>query len=159
MKRISKYTFIVLMITFFWTACGNEKITDGFDFDYFSAIDKESNKMSLMVGSRYFLKTRDLEKYQKKYGSNYKDSLLLPIVISISRNTLREYSAGDIYNYKRQEVEQKIGERVRVTLNSYNIEMINFYISSVKLPDELMRKLEKKHIERLKNNEKGDNKQ
>ena len=129
-------------------ACKNETIDNAFDFDI-ETMDKESNKFYLIGTIRYRLKSRLEKKLQRKYDGHYKDSLFGPVISTISNETLKEYSAGEIYNYKRDEVEQKLREKVRTTFAQYDIELTKFSIWSVKLPDSLMHRLEKEHIERL----------
>ena len=147
MKRFSILAFLILFCSCFWTACSNEKVRSGFSYTFVAA-DKDYNEINLSVRSHYRLAERYLDKLQEKYGSHYNDSLLLPVVISTSQRILKEYSAGEIYNYKRPEIERKVADQIRIALDSYKIEMDDFFISSVQLPDEVMVRFEKEHAER-----------
>jgi len=146
----------LFLLLFFGVACSNETIENAADFE-FETIDKETDKINLIVTIRYRLKSRLGDELSRRYGGHYKDSLLLPIISSISKTVLKDYSAGEIYNYRRREIEQELGEQTKTTFAETNIELTAFLIRSVELSDTLMRKLEKEHLERL-NKEKQDNK-
>jgi regulator of protease activity HflC (stomatin/prohibitin superfamily) len=146
MRHIS--LFLILLVSVFGTGCNNEIIDNAADFE-FETITKETDKINLIVTIRYRLKSRLEKKLSRKYGRHYKDSLLLPAISSISKTVLQDYSAGEIYNYKRDEIEQKLGGQTKTTVAEYNIELTDFLIRSVQLSDSLMRRLEKEHLERL----------
>lgn len=148
---------LILIVSFFGTACDNEKIDNAADFD-FETIDKETNKINLIITIRYRLRSRLEKKLSRKYDGHYKDSLFLPAISSISKKVLKDYSAGEIYNYKRDEIEEKLGEQTKSTFAESDIELTAFLIRSVMLSDTLMRTLEKKHLERLNKKEKQDDK-
>ena len=132
------------------TACDNEIISTGADFE-FETIDKETNKIDLIVTIRYQLKSRLKKKLLTRYGRHYKDSLLLPTISSISRAVLQNYFAGEIYNYKRNEIEQKIREQIKTEFAESDIELSDFLIRSVGLSDTLMARLQKEHVVRFQN--------
>jgi hypothetical protein len=140
--------FLILIVSALGTACDNEIIDNGADFK-FETIDKESNKINLEVTIRYRLKSRTEKQALRKYGRHYKDSLLLPVISSISESILKDYSAGEIYNYKREEIEQKLNVQTKTTFAESDLELTSFFINSVKLSDTLMQRLEKEHIARF----------
>src|SRR4051812_295447 len=92
----------ILVISFLGTACDNEQLDHAANFE-FNTIDKETNQIHLEVTIRYRLKSRLDKRLSKKYGRHYTDSLFLPAILSVSNNVLNDYSAGEIYNYKRDE--------------------------------------------------------
>ena len=139
---------LILIFSALGTACDNEIIDNGADFK-FETIDKESNKINLQVTIRYRLKSRLEKKASRKYGRHYKDSLLLPVISSISEKVLKAYSAGEIYNYKREEIEQKLREHTKRTFAESDLELTSFFINSVELSDTLMLRFEKEHIARF----------
>lgn len=142
MKQIS--FFLILSVSFLWTACNNEILDNGADFK-FATTDREANKINLNVTIRYRLKSRLENKLIRKYGRHYKDSLMLPAISSISRKVLEPYSAGEIYNYKRDEIEQKLGEKTKTAFVEYDIELTDFFLNTVEFPDTtLLRKLGKR---------------
>jgi hypothetical protein len=105
--------------------------------------------MNLLVTIRYKLRSRLDKKLSRKYGRHYRDSLFLPAISSVSRKVLKDYSVGEIYNYKREEIEQKLGEETKTTFAEYEIELTGFFIRSVELADTLLKRLEKEHVARF----------
>jgi len=148
MRHIS--LILILITSFFGTACDNRIIDNGADFE-FETIDKDADKINLTVTIRYRLKSRLEKKLSKRYGRYYKDSLLLPVVSTISEKILTDYSAGEIYNYKRDEIEQKLGGQTKTKLAEVDIELTDFFIRSVKLTDSVMRRFEKEYVTRFQN--------
>jgi SPFH domain / Band 7 family len=142
--------FLIFIVSVFGTACDNEIIDNAADFE-FETIDKETNKINLTVTIRYRLKSRLEKKLSGKYGRHYKDSLLLPAISSISEKILKDYSAGEIYNYKRDEIEQKLGGQTKTTFAEDDIELTDFLIRSVKLSDTVMHRFEKEQVTRFQN--------
>lgn len=148
MRHIS--IILILIISFFGTACDNETIDNAADFK-FETVDNEKNTINLIGTIRYRLKNRLEKKLTRKYGRQYKDSLFIPAISSISSKVLKNYSAGEIYNYKRDEIVQKLDEQTKTTFAEYDIEVTNFSIWSVELPDTLRHRLEKEHVTRFQN--------
>jgi|JI10StandDraft_1071094.scaffolds.fasta_scaffold83514_2 regulator of protease activity HflC (stomatin/prohibitin superfamily) len=155
MRHIS--LLLIIIVSYFGTACDNETVDNAADFE-FETNDKGANALNLTVTIRYRLKNRLEKKLEIKYGRHYKDSLLLPAISTISKKVLGDYSAGEIYNYKRDTIEQKIGGQTRTTFAEYDIEVTDFFIRSVKLPDTLMKMLEEEHLERFNKKDTADNK-
>jgi hypothetical protein len=142
---------LILTISFLWTACDNTTVDNAANFK-FETIDKEKNTLNLIGTIRYRLKARLQNKLSKKYGrQQYKDSILVPVISSISRKVLSDYSADEIYNYKRDEIVQKLDEQSRTAFAEMEIEVTNFSIWSVELPDTLMSRFEKAHVVRFQN--------
>ena len=146
------------MVIFLSNACDNKTIEDSFDID-FEAMDKDANQINLTVTTRYRLTSRLEKKLVRRYGRRFQDSLIVPTIRSVSREALVGYSAGEIYNYKRKEIEQKLEGLAKTAFVEYDIELTDFLIRSVELPDTLRRTLEKEHLERLNNKDKQDEKQ
>jgi len=142
--------FLILIVSVLWTACDNEIIERAADFE-FETIDKESNKINLRVITRYKIKSRLEKKTLRKYGRHYNDSLLLPVISSISKEILKDYSAGEIYNYKRKEIEQKLSGQIKTTFAKADLELTYFLIGEVGLSDTLMHRLEKEYVTRFQN--------
>lgn len=140
---------LYLLFAFLLTSCEDEKVTDGFDFDYFSAYDKDSNKIGISVRSFFQIESELRDELKEKYGRFYKDSFLLPITSGVIRSLLSNYSAVEIYNYKRGEIEQTLKDLIKVEFKSNDIYLETFFISSVKLSDELRTKLENEHINKM----------
>jgi regulator of protease activity HflC (stomatin/prohibitin superfamily) len=128
----------------------NQLTTNGFDI-LFTVLDNESNELNIGIRSNISLTNRTESNLEQEHQSNYKDNLLVPIVQRIVRTNLEQYSAGEIYNYKRPEIEQKIIEQTKSAFDSIDVELTKLFITTVKVPDELMRRLEKEHVEMLEN--------
>ncbi len=148
MRHIS--LFLILIVSVFGTACDNEIIDNSADFE-FETIDNEANEIDLIVTIRYRLISRLDKKLSREYGRHYTDSLFLPVVSSVSKKILKDYSAGEIYNYKRDEIEQKLEEQTKTTFAQDDIELTAFLIRSVKLSDTVMRRFEKEYVTRFTN--------
>lgn len=142
--------FLILIVAFFGTACDNEIVDRTADFE-FETIDKETNKINLSVTIRYRLKSRLDKKLSREYGRHYKDSLFLPPISSISKEILKDYSAGELYSYKRDEIEQRLNEQSKTTFAEFDIELSAFLIRSVGLSDTLMKRFEKEYVTRFQN--------
>lgn len=143
-------SFLVLIVSVFGTACDNELIDSAADFE-FETIDKERNKINLTVTIRYRLKSRLEKQLAREYGRHYKDSVLLPAISSTSTKVLKNYSAGEIYNYQRDEIEQKLGGQTKTTFAEHDVEITEFLIRSVELSDTVMHRFEKEHVTRFQN--------
>lgn len=139
-------TISLAFIAFSCTHNSNQLTTNGFDI-LFTSSDNESNELNIGIRSNISLTNRTESNFEQAHGLNYKDSLLIPIVQRIVRTNLEQYSPGEIYNYKRPEIEQKIIEQTKLAFDSVDVELTKLFITTVKLPDELMRRLEKEHVE------------
>ena len=148
MRHIS--LFLILTVSIFGTACDNEIIDNAADFK-FETTDKEKNALNLIGTIRYRLKNRLEKQLTRKYGRQYKDSLFIPAISNISNKILKDYSAGEIYNYKRDEIVQKLDEQARTTFSEYEIVVTSFSIWSVELSEALMAKFQKEHVVRFQN--------
>lgn len=142
--------FLILVASAFGTACDNETIENTAEFEY-ETIEKEGNRVNLIVTIRYRLKSRLEKKLEREYGRLYRDSLLLPAISVISTKVLTDYSADEIYSYKRDSIEQKIGEQTKTTFSEHGIEVTEFFIRSFKVSDSLMRRLEQEYVTRFQN--------
>jgi len=149
-----KIIFTILSVSILFSCSNkntNEQTSNGFDI-LFNAIDNESNELNIGIKSYYSLTNRSLSKLERDYSKNYKDSLLIPIVHRITRANLKQYSPGEIYNYKRPEIEQNIIDKTKIAFDSVDVELTKLFITTVKIPDDLMKRLEKEHVELMKKN-------
>ena len=146
--------FLILIVSVLGTACDNEIIERSADFE-FETIDKESNTVNLQVTIRYRLKSSLEKKASRKYGRHYGDSLLLPTVSSVSKEVLKDYSAGEIYNYKRDDIEQRLGGQSKTVFSQADIELTAFLIRSVGLSDIVMQRFQKEYLERFESSMKN----
>jgi hypothetical protein len=146
--------FLILLVSVLGTACDNEIIERIGDFE-FKTIDKESNTINLQITIRYRIKSRLEKKASRKYGRHYKDSLLLLTISSVSKEVSKDYSAGEIYIYKRDEIEQRLGEQTKRVFDQAHIELTAFLIRSVGLSDSVMQRFQKEYIERFESSMKN----
>lgn len=106
--------------------------------------------MNIAGTIRYRLSGRLQERLSEKYGrQRYKDSILVPVISSISRKILSEFDVIEIYSYRREEIVQKIHEQVKPTFAEYEIEVTGFSIWSVELSDSLKQTMEGEYIMRF----------
>jgi hypothetical protein len=118
MRNIS--ILLILIFSVFGTACDNEIIENVADFE-FETVDKNSNKVNLSVMVRYRLKSRLQKKASKKYGRHYKDSLLLPVISSISEIILKNYSAGESIITREKKLSKSLVNKQRRNLQRLNL--------------------------------------
>ena len=137
--------FLILIVSVLWTSCDNSIAENATDFK-FETLDKEMNSINLIGSVRYRLKNRLEQKLISKYGrQQYKDSLLIPVIASISRKVLLGYSVGEIYNSKRREIERKLSEQIEAAFTESDIEITSFDINSVALTDSQLNRLRKEY--------------
>jgi hypothetical protein len=141
---ISILLFVILL-----ASCKEEIIKDGFDFDYFSVQDKDSNEIGVSIRSSFKIKSGYRADLIEKYGRFYKDSFLLPVASKVSKSLLGNYTAGDIYNYKRSEIELELKDLMTIEFKNKDIDLETFFLSSVKLPEDLRAKLVNEHIDKI----------
>lgn len=143
-KQISILLLVILL-----ASCKEEIITDGFDFDYFSVQDKDSNEIGVSVRSSFTIESGFRDELIETYGRFYKDSFLLPITSKVSNRLLGNYTAGDVYKYKRREIEIELRDLIKTEFKANDIDLETFFISSVKLSDDLRAKLVNDHIDKI----------
>lgn len=149
MKTIFKNIILLLHLTVLLISCKEEKVKDGFDFDYFTVFDKDSNKIEIKVRSTFQIASDYRDQLREEYGRLYKDSFLLPLTSDVTKNILSKYSAGEIYNYKRAEIEQELKDIIAIEFKDEQIELESFFISSVNLPNDLRDRLVNQRIDRI----------
>lgn len=113
-------------------------------------LDSASNVLKIQLAGRYTISNKTIRQLKRQNEPDHKNVIVIPIIKSITRKVMERYSPGDIYNYKRKEVEQKIVLRSVTELAGYGIELTDLFIASVELPDNLHKKLEQEHLERVK---------
>ncbi len=145
MKAISQ--ILLLLVSLLVSACDSEIIDNAADFE-FETIDQESNPVGLEITIKYRLTSRMEDRLLRKYGVQYKEILLLPVVSTITKKVIAEYSAGEVYSYKRDEIEQKLDQEVKRSLAESDIQLTGLFMRSVQLSDTLMEKLEKEFLVR-----------
>ena len=113
----------------------------------FEAIDNQANSFSVHVRGRIKISSDQLENLEKEYGSRSIETFLFPFIRYNTRDILMNYSASEIYKYRRSEIELEITKALRLELKAHNIVLISFNFSSINLPDDLYQRLLKEHIE------------
>lgn len=140
MKAISQIPLLLVFLLV--SACNYEIVDNTADFEL-ETIDQESNTVGLNVTINYRLTSRMEDKLLRKYGVEYKEILLLPVVSTVTKKVIKDYSAGEVYSYKRDEIEQKLDQEVKRALAESNIKLTGLFMRSVQLSDTLMEKLKK----------------
>ncbi|OEK01188.1 hypothetical protein BFP97_06540 [Roseivirga sp. 4D4] len=140
---------LVILVTLILFSCAkkDEPVTHGFDM-LFNALDKKANSFNIGIRSDLVYTESTEANFEKEYGSEYKDAFLIPIFKRIARTNLKNYSAGEIYNYQRPEIERKILDQTKLAFDSIDIEVTRFFITTIEIPDDLMKRLEQEHLER-----------
>lgn len=138
MKAVSQ--ILLLLVFLFVSACDYEIVDNVADLE-FETIDRESNTVGLNVTIKYRLTNKMEDKLLQKYGVQYKEIVLLPVVSTVTKKVIKDYSGDEVYSYKRDEIEQQLGEAMKRALAESHIELTGLFIRSVQLSDTLMEKL------------------
>ena len=80
----------------------------------------------------------------KKHDHNYPKTLLIPQIKSTSQYVFAKYSALEIYNLKRPEIEVIVKSELMKLLKTYGIEVTQFFMH-FDLPDKLHAELEEEY--------------
>jgi hypothetical protein len=137
--------FLVVLTLIIVTACNGQTINNGADFE-FNSFDSDSNELEFKVTIRYQLGSTLERKLSNKYNEQYKNGLLLPIISSISDQLMKDYTALEIYNYKRKEIEEKLKRQTKQKFVEYDIDLNELFIRSVGLSDSLRNQLQEEHL-------------
>lgn len=151
---------LLALVFGFLLSCGSssEQVTSNRAELEFDVLDKDANELIVQLSITYSLPLNQEKKIQKEYAS-YKDTFIAPIVKSTTRDLLLNYDAGEIYKYKRPEIRTLLDSLNRKSLGKFDILVDKLSLNSVVIPQDLMKELERKHLERLKDENKEDNKE
>jgi len=140
----------ILLSVALGTACTTEVYDDSSEFE-FEAGDKDSNRLSFHVRIDYRISNRLEDKLMREYGDQYKEILFLPLITSVSIELLKNYSAIEIYNIRRVEIEEKIMSHMAEKFKKAGLELKRVFITSVQLPEALRIKIQKEFTQRFNN--------
>lgn len=77
-------------------------------------------------------------------GRNYENSVIIPIMRSVSREVLAQYIPEEINTTKREKIEQQIFEQTREKLAKNYVQLNDILIRNITMPDKLRASIEKK---------------
>ena len=121
---------------------------NGFDIE-FDVLDKDANSLNILISCRFAPDPEEIGHLYYRVGTEYKERILIPELRSITRQSMGNYSAGDIYNYERKQIEQSIINQTSELYNDYHVILQSLLIRSVDLSPELRRALEEEHEKRM----------
>lgn len=102
--------------------------------DSIDALTKEGLKVNLDITILYHLIEEKAPNVYKDLGIYYGEKIIRPEVRSAIREVIALYDAKDIYSEKRQEVADKILEKLKTNINPRGIEIETVLLRNVALP-------------------------
>lgn len=107
-----------------------------------NVLDKHGNSLNVKINVRYSLMPDKIGFLHEEFGKHYEDIMIVPELRSVTRQVMGRYSAEEIYNSKRKEVELNIKNEVKRTLSTNYVQLKGLPIISVELPPKLRKALE-----------------
>jgi SPFH domain / Band 7 family len=121
------------------------------EFDF---ITHDKDTLEIQINFRFNILRSTREQLENRYASSgYRDSLLIPIITSVSDSVLKAYSASGIYSDKRTQAERKLTFRVRRAFSAAQVELVEIFIASVEMSDNVRARLEQEYMEKIRREE------
>lgn len=108
--------------------------------------DKNGLNISVDVTVRFHPRYNMIGDIQENFRGDYVNVLVIPEVRSTVRRIISNYTADELYSFKRDEVEASLSEATREKLGSKGneIEMKGLLVRSIKLPEQITNAIENK---------------
>lgn len=107
-------------------------------------LDKNGLSVQVDVTVRYYPLYEKIGYLHEKFGSNYREKLIIPEVRSSVRRVMGRFTAEEIYSTNRQKVEDNIIMETEKILEENNIKMQAMLIRSIILPPQIKEAIENK---------------
>ena len=112
--------------------------------DAIPALTKEGLNLTLDITVLYHLEADKAPGLYKDVGLNYEEKVIRPEIRSIIREIIAQYEAKDIYSERRDEVVQKIKNKLGEKLGARGITVEDILLRDVTLPDNLAKAIQEK---------------
>lgn len=107
-------------------------------------LSKDGLSISIDVSCRFRPRPEEIGYLYRAFKTSYIESLIRPELRSAVRKVIGQYTPEELYATKRQEIETKIEDITRMTLNSNYIELKALLFRSIKLPQTIKVSIEEK---------------
>ena len=112
--------------------------------DSIDALTKEGLKVAMDLTVLYRLEENKASDVYRELGIDYEDKIIRPQIRSTIREVVSLYSAKDLYSDKRQEVEDKIFEKVKNSIEDRGVIVEKVLLRNIVLPEKLTRAISDK---------------
>ena len=112
--------------------------------DSIDALTKEGLKVAMDLTVLYRLEENKASDVYRELGVDYEDKIIRPQIRSTIREVVSLYSAKDLYSDKRQEVEDKIFEEVKNSIEDRGVIVEKVLLRNIVLPEKLTRAISDK---------------
>jgi regulator of protease activity HflC (stomatin/prohibitin superfamily) len=109
------------------------------------ALDKDGNAIHVKLAVGFKLVPEKFGYLHESFGKDYKEVLVIPEVRSVTRQVMGRYTAEEIYNTKRSEVEAAVKNESARVLQKHYVQLVDLLIASIELPEPLRKALEEKY--------------
>ena len=112
--------------------------------DSIPALTKEGLSVTLDITALYRLMTDKASDVYRQVGLEYETKIVRPEIRSTIREVIALYEAKDIYSEKRDEVVNKIKERLKNKFDARGLVIEDILLRDVTLPDNLAKAIQEK---------------
>ena len=106
--------------------------------------DKNGLAIHVDVTIRYYPEPAKIGYIYEKFKQDYKNTVVIPEMRSMTRQVMARYTAEEIYSTKRAEVENTIISETEKVLSANHVTTTAVLIRSIKLPDQIRAAIENK---------------
>lgn len=107
-------------------------------------LSKDGLSISIDVSLRFRPEPSKIGYLYRAFKNSYIESLIRPELRSAVRQIIGQYTPEELYATKRQEIESKIQEAIRKTLDENHVELKALLFRSIKLPAMIKTAIEQK---------------
>lgn len=139
-----------------YTAEGDEPVKNINQEKSIEALTHDGQRVKVDISILYRIDESNLWKLHKDIGPNYLEKILIPYLRTEVRNVLAMYSAISIYSSQaeneagRIEIQNKMLERLKNSLNNYYILIDSVLLRKISFSENFVDAIEKKQIEQQK---------
>ncbi len=110
------------------------------------SLTSDGQKITMDMSVRYNLIPETVWKLHQKVGPYYEEKIIKPEVRSVARNTISTYPVLAVYSEKRMEIQNTVQEKLRKTLENYDINLSEVLVRNVEFSDEFAKAIEEKQV-------------
>lgn len=112
--------------------------------DSIKALASDGASVWLDVTAFYHLKPEEAPKVYEELGMDYNEKIIRPEIRSAIREVVAGYTVNEVYSTKREEVQTKILEDLKISLEERGIEVEDVLLRNVTLSQQLFDAIEQK---------------
>lgn len=107
-------------------------------------LDRNGLSITLELSYRYLPQAEYIGFLHDEIGADYHEKIIIPYIRSAAREVIGKYSADELYSTKREDIQQEIANRTRVSLEKNYLNLDAVLIREIKLPAKLKEAIERK---------------